>query len=138
MTNSSPGFLAIAICALTFTLLGIAYTIAGFAGGPDLFRLLGPGFLAGGLVLGGVTLPARRRARAALAAQTARTRATVVGAELHPHVRVGALLNVTLTIRFGGGEYSRRLNVSPLMRLEPGSEIEVVYDPANPANFRLA
>jgi hypothetical protein len=138
MTDSSPRIVAAAICALVFTLLGTAYTVAGLAGGPEVFRILGPGFLAGGLVLGAVTVPAHRRSRAAAAAQTARGRATVVGAELHPYVRVGSLLNVTLTIRFGGGEYSRRLNVSPLARLEPGAEVEIAYDPANPANFRLA
>ena len=138
MTNSSPRVIAVAICAFVFTLLGIAYTVVGFAGGPEAFRVLGPGFLAGGIVLGGITLPARRKARAAAAAQTARGRATVVDVELHPHVRVGSLVNVTLTVRLDGRTVARRLNVSPLARLEPGAEIDVAYEPANPANFRVA
>jgi hypothetical protein len=138
MTDSSPRVIAAAICALVFTLLGLVYLVVGFAGGPEVFRLLGPGLLAGGFVLGGVTVPARRRARAAAAAQTARGRATVVGAELHPHVRVGSLLNVTLTVRLDGRTVARRLNVSPLVRLELGAEIDVMYEPANPANFRVA
>jgi hypothetical protein len=137
MTESSPRTLALLICALVFTLLGVAYTVGGLAGGPEAFRILGPAFLAGGLVLGAFALPARRRARAALAAQSTRGRATVVSAELHPYVRVGSLLNVTLTIRFGGADHTRRLNVSPLVALQPGAEIDIAYDPANPANFRV-
>src|SRR5690348_2600085 len=46
----------------------------------------------------------------------------------HPYVRVGSLVNVTLTVRLADHEVSRRLNVSPLLRLEPGAD--VVYDPA--------
>jgi hypothetical protein len=138
MTDASPAFVAVAVGALVFTLLGIAYTIVGFAGGPEAFRFLGPGFLAGGIVLAAFAFPARIRARAAAAAQTVRGRATVVSVELHPHVRVGGLVNVTLTVRLDGHEVARRLNVSPLSRLDAGTEIDVIYDPANVANFRVA
>jgi hypothetical protein len=51
------------------------------------------------------------------------------------YVRVGSLLNVTLTVRLVGREVSRRVNVSPLLRLEPGAEIDVAYDPGDPARF---
>ena len=61
MTNASPRVVAVAICALVFTLLGIAYLVVGFAGGPEAFRYLGPAFLAGGIVLGAFALPARAR-----------------------------------------------------------------------------
>lgn len=138
MTNASPRLVAVAICALVFTLLGIAYLVVGFAGGPEAFRYLGPGFLAGGIVLGAISLPARARARAEAAAQTVRGRATVVSVELHPHVRVGGLVNVTLTVRLDGRTVARRLNVSPLARVEPGAEVDVVYDPADLQNFRVA
>ena len=137
MSNASPGFVALAICALVFTLLGVAYTIVGFAGGPEAFRYLGPGFLAAGLALAAVALPARARSRAKVAAQSVRGRATVVQVELHPHVRVGSLVNVTLTVRLDGRTVARRLNVSPFARLEPGGEVDVVYDPADVENFRL-
>jgi len=82
MTNASPLVVAMAIGALVFTLLGIAYLVVGLAGGPEAFRYLGPAFLAGGVVLGAVTLPARSRARAQIAAQTVRGPATVVSVEL--------------------------------------------------------
>ncbi len=137
MTNASPLVIALAIGALVFSLLGLAYTVVGFAGGPEAFRYLGPAFLAGGLVLAAVTLPARARARAKVAAQSVRGRATVVQVELHPHVRVGSLVNVTLTVRLDGQTVARRLNVSPFARLEPGAEVDVVYDPADVQNFRL-
>jgi hypothetical protein len=138
MTDAPPRVVAVAICALVFTLLGIAYLVVGLAGGPEAFRCLGSGFLAGGIVLGAFTLPARARARAEVAARTVRGRATVVSVELHPHVRVGSLVNVTLTVRLDGRTVARRLNVSPLSRLDPGAEVEVVYDPADLQNFRVA
>jgi hypothetical protein len=134
--TASPAVVALAIVALVFSLLGIAYTVVGVAGGPA--SILGPACLAAALVLGGVFVPLRARARAAQAALTARGPATVVGVELHPYVRVGSLVNVTLTVRLAGREVSRRVNVSPLLRLEPGAEIDVVYDPGDPANFQPA
>jgi hypothetical protein len=72
-----------------------------------------------------------------VAAQTVRGRATVVSVELHPHVRVGSLLNVTLTVRLDGRTVTRRLNVSPLSGVQAGAEIDVVYDPADLQNFRV-
>jgi hypothetical protein len=136
MTRSvSPGVLVLGILTLVFSVLGIAYTIVGFAGGPDAFTILGPVCLGTALVCGAILVPLRARARAAQEAMTARGRATVAGVELHPYVRVGSLVNVTLTVRLAGREVSRRVNVSPLLRLEPGAEIEVAYDPADPARF---
>jgi hypothetical protein len=49
---------------------------------------------------------------------------------------LGAIL--ALTVRVTGREVSRRVNVSPLLRLEPGAEIAVVYDRGDPANFQPA
>jgi hypothetical protein len=136
MTRSvSPGVLVLGILTLVFSVLGIAYTIVGLAGGPDAFTILGPVCLGTALVCGAILVPLRARARAAQEAMTARGRATVAGVELHPYVRVGSLVNVTLTVRLAGREVSRRVNVSPLLRLEPGAEIEVAYDPADPARF---
>jgi hypothetical protein len=136
--TASPAVVALAIAALVFSLLGVAYTVVGVAGGPGAFTILGPACVAAALVLGAILVPLRARARAAQAALTARGRATVVGVELHPYVRVGSLVNVTLTVQLAGCEVSRRVNVSPLLRLEPGAEIDVVYDPGDPANFQPA
>jgi hypothetical protein len=133
--TASPAVLVFAILTLVFSILGIAYTVVGFAGGPEAFKILGPACLGTALVLAAILVPVRRRARAAQAAMTARGRATVEGVELHPYVRVGSLVNVTLTVRLAGREVSRRVNVSPLLRLEPGAEIDVAYDPADPARF---
>jgi hypothetical protein len=52
-------------------------------------------------------------------------------------VRVGSLVNVTLTVQIDGYTVARRLNVSPLSRLDPGTDVEVVYDPVDRQNFRL-
>jgi hypothetical protein len=77
--------------------------------------------------------PARERETALL---RARARATIVSVDPHPYVRVGGLVTVTLTIRSSAGEFARRLSVSPLTRLEPGRQIEIAYDPDDPATFR--
>ena len=76
--------------------------------------------------------------RAAVAAQTVRGRATVVSVELHPHVRVGSLVNVTLTVRIDGRTVSRRMNVSPFARLEPGAESTSCTTRRTSQNFRVA
>jgi hypothetical protein len=136
--------LVILILAAVFVPLGIAYLVIGLAGGPDAFTALGVvfaavglAFLAGGLLLRG---RARRVAREGEAKRTGKAKATVVGVELNPYVRIGSLVTVRLTVRFApigrhADEFSRRLHVSPLQRLEPGLEIDVLYDPEDPGNF---
>ena len=78
----------------------------------------------------------RRRAAARRRRAGDRAQATIVAARLNPYVRIGVLLSYTLTVRFEpAGEVTRPLLVSPATRLQAGDEIEVAYDPADPANF---
>ena len=139
-TRSLAAVLVAAILALVLSLLGVAYLAIGLAGGPQAFLVLGGAFVAAGMVLDGVWLPLRASARAArereTAALRARARATIVAVEPHPYIRVGGLITVTLTVRTSAGEFARRLHVSPLTRLQPGRQIEISYDPDDPANFR--
>jgi hypothetical protein len=129
-----------AILALVLSLLGVAYLAIGLAGGPPAFMALGGAFVAAGLVFDGLWLLLRARARAARERATAtlgaRARATIVAVEPHPYIRVGSLVTVTLTVRTSAAEFARRLYVSPLTPLEPGRQIEIAYEPDDPANFR--
>jgi hypothetical protein len=40
---------------------------------------------------------------------------------------------VTLTVRTSVGELSRRLHLPPCTRLHPGAQIDITYDPDDPA-----
>ena len=117
-TRSIAAILVAAILALVLLLLGVAYLAIGLAGGPQPFTALGAVFVAASLVLAGVWLRLRTRARVLgereTAARRAHTRATVVAVEPHPYIRVGSLMTVTLTVRTPAGELSRRLHLSPL------------------------
>jgi hypothetical protein len=134
--------LVAAILALVFGVLGVAYLVIGLAGGPDAFVILGPIFVGAGLLFAGAWRLLRTRARAAReredALLRARANATLVDIELHPYVRIGSLITATLTVQFPAGTFSRRLTLSPLTRLERGQQLEIVYDPNDPATFRLA
>ena len=133
-----------AILALVLTILGVTFLAVGLAGGgddPEGFRVVGGALLVTGLLLTGVAAVARSRRRAAARRRRAgeRARATIVRAQLHPYTRIGVLLTYTLTVRFApAGEVSRKLLVPPSLELKAGEEIEVVYDPQDPANFEPA
>ena len=133
-----------AILALVLTILGVTFLAVGMADAgnePEGFRVLGAVLLASGLLLTGVAAVARSRRRAAARRRREgdRARATIVRAQLHPYTRIGVLLTYTLTVRFApAGEVTRKLLVPPSVELKPGEEIEVVYDPQDPANFEPA
>ena len=133
-----------AIVALVLTVLGLTFLAIGLAGAGDEpagFRALGAVLLVTGLLLAGVAAVARSRRQAAARRRRAgdRARATIVRAQLHPYTRIGVLLTYTLTVRFApAGEVTRKLLVPPSLELTPGEEIEVVYDPQDPANFEPA
>jgi hypothetical protein len=132
------------ILALVFTSLGVAFLAVGFAGAgndPEGFQIIGAASLAAGLVFAGIALVARSRLRAAARRRREgdRARATIVRAQLQPYTRIGVLLTYTLTVRFApAGEVTRKLLVPPSLALKAGEEIEVVYDPEDPANFEPA
>jgi hypothetical protein len=132
--------LALTNVAIVSVTLGVGYVALALAGGRDEFLAPGVGFLAVGLALVVATLALRARAARERAARTARARATVVAVKPHPYIRIGNTVTVTLTVAFGGSTFSRRLRVSPWVRLHPGpdEEIDVVYEPGNPANFEPA
>jgi hypothetical protein len=130
------------IFAATFLPLGIIFGAIGLLaddvdrGEPEAFAYLGAVFTAVGLVLaiafGVLTrreVQRRRRRRAGL-----RTTAEVVDVRLNPSVHSGAKVSTTLTVRFSGLTASTKFLALPNTYAE-GATIEVVYDPAEPANF---
>ena len=116
--------LLLCIFAVTFQPIGIIF---------------GAIFTAVGLVLAvafGVLqrreLARRRRRRAGL-----RTTAEIVGVDLNHNVRSGARVSTNLTVRFAGNTVSTKFLALPNTYAE-GTTVEVVYDPAEPANFEPA
>jgi hypothetical protein len=130
------------IFAATFLPMGIIFGAIGLLaddvdrGDPEAFAYLGAVFTAVGLVLaigfGVLTrreVQRRRRRRAGL-----RTTADVVSVRLNPSVHSGAKVSTNLTVRFSGLTVSTKFLELPNTYQE-GARIEVVYDPAEPANF---
>ena len=130
------------IFAVTFLPMGIIFGAIGLLaddvdrGEPEAFAYLGAVFTAVGLVLAvafGVLqrreLARRRRRRAGL-----RTPAEVVAVHLNTNVHSGAKVSTNLTVRFAGNTVSTTFLALP-HTYAAGSTIEVVYDPAEPANF---
>jgi hypothetical protein len=131
------------IFAATFLPMGIVFGVIGLVaddvdrGEPEAFVYLGAVFTAVGVLLAiafGVLqrreLARRRRRRAGL-----RTTAEIVSVRLNPSVHSGARVSTHLTVRFvGAGEVSTTLLALPHAYTE-GATVEVLYDPAEPANF---
>jgi hypothetical protein len=131
------------IFAATFLPMGIVFGVIGLVaddvdrGEPEAFVYLGAVFTAVGVLLAiafGVLqrreLARRRRRRAGL-----RTTAEIVSVRLNPSVHSGARVSTRLTVRFvGAGEVSTMLLALPHTYTE-GATVEVLYDPAEPANF---
>ena len=131
------------IFAVTFLPMGIIFGAIGLLaddvdrGEPEAFAYLGAVFTAVGLALAiafGVLqrreFARRRRRRAGL-----RTTAEIVSVRLNPNVHSGARVSTHLTVRFAGAaEVSTKFLALPYTYTE-GATIEVLYDPAEPANF---
>jgi hypothetical protein len=131
------------IFAATLLPMGIVFGAIGLLaedvdrGGPEAFLYLGAVFtVVGGAlaitfgVLQRREVARRRRRRAGL-----RTTAEIVGVRLNPSVHSGARVSTHLTVRFAGaGDVSAKFLALPHSYSE-GATIEVVYDPAEPANF---
>ena len=138
--------LVLGILAATFIPLGLAFTVIGLTvdevdrGSPEAFAYAGIPILLVGLAVGGAFLVLWRKERARRARRRAglRAQAEIVSADVNWHVRVNGRPSLKLTVRFGdttatgtflaGGDYS----------LRTGDAIEVLYDPAEPANFEPA
>ena len=130
------------IFAVTFLPMGIIFGAIGLLaddvdrGEPEAFAYLGAVFSAVGLVLavafGVLTrreIARRRRRRAGL-----RTTAEIVRVRLNPSVHSGAKVSTNLTVRFSGQTVATKFLELPHTYTE-GATIEVLYDPAEPANF---
>jgi hypothetical protein len=99
---------------------------------------VGTPFLVAGLALAVAFVVLRRREAERRRRRQAGLRATasIVEATLNPHVRVGTSFALKLTVRIpGAGTVTRTVFVSPFARINAGDEIEVLYDPGDPANF---
>jgi hypothetical protein len=69
--RSLAAVLVAALLGLVLSLLGVSYLAIGLAGGPPAFMILGGAFVAAGLLLDGVWLLLRARARTARGRETA-------------------------------------------------------------------
>ena len=131
------------ILAATFIPLGVVFTLIGLLddhrdrGSPKAFLYVGLPIaaasfacLAAFLVLWRREAARRRRRRQGL-----RAGAEVVSAELNWRVRVNGRPMLTLTVRLPDGTVSGNFVLRHWPPPDPGTRIDVVYDPADPANF---
>jgi len=86
-----------------------------------------------------VSLLRRHRTRdARRKADGIRGMAIVEAAELKPYIRDGVLLTYDVTLRFdAAGKISSRVAVVPGTELVEGTEVPILYDPTEPANFEI-
>ena len=130
------------IFGIVFTSLGVTFTILGLVG-QDRFLTFGiPALIVG---LASFTICALLFRRAAGLSRRRRdgrrAQAEITDVVLHPNIRIGAMLTVDLSVRIPsvpGGPFTRRVLVPPTMSIGAGDQIELLYDPADPANFEPA
>jgi hypothetical protein len=136
--------LVLGILAVVFVPLGLIFTVLGLTvdevdrGSPEGFVYAGLPILAVGLVFAGAFLVLWRKERARRARRRAglRTRAEIVSAELNWAVRVNGRPALKLTVHFApAGTVSGTFLAGGEQSLRAGDAIEVLYDPAEPANF---
>jgi hypothetical protein len=122
--------------------LGLAMIVGGVAAPIDEAR---PGLIGGGLGVGlsGLLLayldaPSRRERPPG----TEMAKATILDASGTTGSVAGyQMVELTLEVRPKGGvpfQVKRKFSAGRLGRIEPGREIEVLYDPANPERVELA
>jgi hypothetical protein len=135
------------ILAATFIPLGIAFTVIGVTadevdrGSPEAFVYVGVPLLVVGLGLGGAFFVLRRNERARRARRRAglRAQAEIVSADVNWSVRVNGRPALRLTVRFApAGTVSGTFLPRGDYSLHTGDSIDVLYDPAEPANFEPA
>ena len=133
------------ILAAVFLPLGLVFTVIGLVA-DDVDRGEPAGFLYVGLplALAGVGFAIAfalltRRARRRKARRTQRASAEVVDAHLNTGVRSSGKFALRLTVRFDpAGTRTTTVMWNPLIPIQAGDRIEVLYDPADPANFEPA
>ena len=124
-------------------LAGLAMVVGGIVAPVDAARpgLIGGGIGVGlaGLLLAYLDAPARRGERPP---GMAAARATILdGAVLPGSVAGYQMVELTLEVRPKDGvpfQATRKFSSGRLGRVEPGREIDVVYDPADPQRIDLA
>ena len=138
--------LASGILALTFLPLGVIFTVIGLTvdevdeGDPEVFAYIGIPILVVGLGFAGAFLVLWRKERARRARRRAglRARAEIVSADVNWKVRVNGRPALKLTVRFGDTTASGTFLAGGDLSVRTGDTIEVLYDPAEPANFEPA
>jgi hypothetical protein len=130
------------ILGIVLTALGVPFTIIGLVG-DDAFLAPGIPILAVGLVLLATCAALFRveAARSRKRREGRRAQAEITAVRLHPGIRIGAMLTVDLSVRIPsvpGGPFTRRVLLPPTLAVGPGDEIEVLFDPSDPANFEPA
>jgi Protein of unknown function (DUF3592) len=139
--------LVLGILAVTFVPLGLVFTVIGLVaddvdrGSPEGFLYAGLPILLVGLALAGAFLVLWRKERARRARRRAglRARAEIVSADVNWSVRVNGRPALKLTVRFApAGEVSGTFLAGGDYSLRTGDAIDVLYDPAEPANFEPA
>jgi hypothetical protein len=131
------------ILAAVFVPLGVVFTLVGLLdehpdrGSPRAFLYIGIPIAAAGFALLTTFLVLWRReaARRRRRRQGLRAGAEVVSAELNWRVRVNGRPLLTLTVRLADATVSGDFVLRHWPPPDPGTRIDVVYDPANPANF---
>jgi hypothetical protein len=135
------------ILAATFVPLGIVFTVIGLTvddvdeGSPEAFVYLGIPILLVGLALAAAFLVLWRKERARRARRRAglRAQAEIVSADVNWSVRVNGRPALKLTVSFSpAGTVSGTFLAGGNYSLRAGDSIEVLYDPAEPANFEPA
>jgi hypothetical protein len=124
-------------------LAGLAMVVGGIAAPVDAARpgLIGGGIGVGlaGLLLAYLDAPARRAERAPGMAEA---RARILDGSILPGSVAGyQMVELTLEVRPKDGvpfQTTRKFSSGRLGRVEPGREIDVVYDPADPQRIDLA
>ena len=140
--------LVVGILALTLLPLGVVFLAVGavvdeprrgrpedFVAAGAVLALVGAGFALAFALLSRRAAARRRRRR-----EGTRAMAEVVRADLNPSVRKGASVLLRLTVRLPaagtpGGTVTGKFFVVPPSPFAVGEQVEIVHDPADPANF---
>src|SRR4051812_3638124 len=134
------------ILAVVFLPLGVFFVLVGLLvddidqGDPVVFLYIGVPFVLVGLGSAIVFLRSWRIERARRARRRAGLRATaeVVNAQVNWNVRVKGRPALTLTVSFAGNTVSGTFITPNTQPLVAGSPVDVLSDPADPANFEPA
>jgi hypothetical protein len=140
--------LTVGILAVTLVPLGVVFVVLGLVvdepdrGRPEAFLYVGAPLALTGLAftVAFILLWRREATRRQRRRQGLRTRAEVVRADVNWRVRLNGRPALRLTVRFpaantSDGTASGTFLAGARYDLTPGEWIDIVYDPAEPANF---